>query len=426
MLCYSNHFGETTFKTNSPFQLELTDLPQLVSYKELNDHLCYIFLQSIQQLDEIENKQLLLSTAYIFILEHLDKTDTRSVNFVTKFVSSILSKLTSQSWPLPVVLSSISFFINLGSFARMIPSYEVSLSFSFFFLFTKKKQKKTMSKEIIEDLCKLIVLNCDTKKSKSVPPPELITGCLFAILAWTVNGQFLLHDKQLLQKVMEVMEITIHRTLGSENSFHQMDEKVENAARYVLFNLLIRLGHYSDLSILSSAEKEKDIMEREQLTSKNVTYFIFDDELLSVIRYPRVNNSIKVTVIIRNLSGRFVWNLGLNYFPPVIPKVKTPPSESENFFPSITPQETRSEAFLKVLTDFLDEAEERAHTKILSETVAREKKQSQMLAEREYKFVLLTNTNFFFSKILFSTHKKFGARRFHSENGGSSLQLQTA
>eukprot|EP01091_Cochliopodium_minus_P015427 TRINITY_DN5489_c0_g1_i1.p1 TRINITY_DN5489_c0_g1~~TRINITY_DN5489_c0_g1_i1.p1 ORF type:complete len:1118 (+),score=337.64 TRINITY_DN5489_c0_g1_i1:43-3396(+) len=371
MLCFANHFGETSFKTNSPFQLELTELPQLNSYKDLNDHISHIFLQSIQSLEDVETKQLLLCSVYIYIMEHLDKTDTSSVNFVTQMVASILSKLSSQAWPLPVVISALNFFIDLSTFAKMIPLYE------------------TMSKDIIKDLCNIVLNCCDTKKSKTAPTPELVTGCLFAIYCWASNGQFILVDRSLLELVFNVLEVTIYGALGSDNSYHPVNPKIENAGKYVLSNLVIRMGLYTDPSSHSSFEKEKDIIERENLSSKNISYCIFDDELISIIRYPRVDNNIKITLLIRNVAGRFAWNLSLNYFPEDYVKVVPPKPENEQYIPKISEQVPKSEEFLKILTDFFDEAEERAHSKILNETTAREKKQSKMLAEREYNL----NTN---------------------------------
>ena len=143
MLCFANHFGETSFKTNSPFSLELTNLPSLNSYKDLNDHISYIFLQSIHSLEDVETKQLLLSSVYVYIIEHLDKNDQKSMSFVTQIISSILSKLSTQVWPLPVALSAMNFFIDLSSFAKMIPSFEVKI------YFTKKKKRFTGKQKLV-------------------------------------------------------------------------------------------------------------------------------------------------------------------------------------------------------------------------------------------------------------------------------------
>lgn len=60
---------------------------------------------------------------------------------------------------------------------------------------------------------------------------------------------------------------------------------------------------------------EADLLTHSKLTSKNITCFLFNKTLMSVIREPRSYGRIAVTIILRDLSGKFVWNANLNYFP---------------------------------------------------------------------------------------------------------------
>lgn len=64
---------------------------------------------------------------------------------------------------------------------------------------------------------------------------------------------------------------------------------------------------------VSSIPNEVEILEKYGLTPDHISVYIYDRTLLSLIRHKRVDNKMKVTVVLRDESGRYVYNAELNY-----------------------------------------------------------------------------------------------------------------
>jgi len=68
-------------------------------------------------------------------------------------------------------------------------------------------------------------------------------------------------------------------------------------------------------SNLSALPSEADLLASRKETSKNISCYVFNKTIVSVIRHPRTNGDVAVTFVVRDNTGKYVWNAEMNYFP---------------------------------------------------------------------------------------------------------------
>jgi hypothetical protein len=161
--------------------------------------------------------------------------------------------------------------------------------------------------------------------------------------------------------------------------YYYPTEKIREAANYAYINIANRIDSFPNPcgpSNLSSLQTEVDILSSLELSSEYLSCFIYNRTLLSIIRNPRIKGgSTNVTFILRDETGRYVWNSQLVYNQI---KFTEPPNEDLELEP-IIPLEVDpvDENLLNSLSSFLgpkDKNIQNAFLKASSDLLLNEKK----------------------------------------------------
>lgn len=144
-------------------------------------------------------------------------------------------------------------------------------------------------------------------------------------------------------------------------------DKIREAASFVFINIMNHMDHFPTAlgpSSTSSLSDEKEILEAHNLSSNHISCFIYQRTLISVIRHPRTNGKDKVTLILRDETGKYMWNTELNYAP--TPFVD--PGDDDKLLvadSSAIGQPEKDDKLLLTLTEFLNDYEKKAQHKVL-------------------------------------------------------------
>eukprot|EP01119_Soliformovum_irregulare_P007802 TRINITY_DN2029_c0_g1_i3.p1 TRINITY_DN2029_c0_g1~~TRINITY_DN2029_c0_g1_i3.p1 ORF type:complete len:422 (-),score=153.66 TRINITY_DN2029_c0_g1_i3:10-1275(-) len=134
---------------------------------------------------------------------------------------------------------------------------------------------------------------------------------------------------------------------------------------------------------------EEDILESMQLKPQNLAVYIFDQTIISVIRHATKEAKIpKVTIVLRDLTGKYIWTSQLRYPAPALdieethipkdPKYDLKPPKSN---PELSEEDKK---FLMQIMELLEPAEKRRHDIIFEKAKQRESEENSLLQSKNY------------------------------------------
>eukprot|EP01117_Protostelium_nocturnum_P004630 TRINITY_DN1681_c0_g1_i1.p1 TRINITY_DN1681_c0_g1~~TRINITY_DN1681_c0_g1_i1.p1 ORF type:complete len:1130 (-),score=354.28 TRINITY_DN1681_c0_g1_i1:51-3440(-) len=321
IMAFPSHFYSFTLGENKDFSE--------ISFSELHGVLNEIMTDGLQTEDDTGNRQLLLWAIQSYFIENLSEYPVVQP-FSETIINIVLSKITENVWTVDDLLCSLNL---LSQLSRLI-----------------KYQPQKNPARVVTVLSNFL----ETALQNGKVPEIIITRTFYSILDWIVSGTWILRQPAVLKQFLSVIELGMGKRTnllvaksdskralttsptGTTNGRSspksplspRVDKpkaganyspKVAETAQIIYMKLMNLMDNFpaKDLgpSNLSSLYTEKEIFDMHQLKPHHVTYYIFGDHsLLSVIRHNRINGTRhKVTLILRNMSGKYVWEGEMNF-----------------------------------------------------------------------------------------------------------------
>eukprot|EP01087_Luapelamoeba_hula_P015236 TRINITY_DN4524_c0_g2_i1.p1 TRINITY_DN4524_c0_g2~~TRINITY_DN4524_c0_g2_i1.p1 ORF type:complete len:1123 (+),score=198.44 TRINITY_DN4524_c0_g2_i1:406-3774(+) len=367
IICYASHYVRV------PFQKKLDKKNDLKSYAELNFQLSDLLLSGIQHENDPHNLQALLWTTSIFAHE----TVSEQKQFFAEFLRVVLRKvlLTSNnsdqvsSTVLQVLTDAAGLFEYIFSeTSASVPhpasprqgmsekSHEVTL--------VTASRNASMDATVVTSLCKFFELLTNTGCAPAAPSDELIILCLKCIESWVMKGKWIFENPGCLKLVLGVLDKCRVEVKG----FHSPSDKIKEAASAFLLLMLNQHGQFPPPigpSNISALPSETELLTYKKDPSKYVACYMFDKTLLTLIRHPRTEGDTSVTLVVRDLTGRYIWNGVMNYFPSevVIPAAITSPEPTQD---RLAAQPAPAEIdYAPSLVKFLEDPSLKQHNQLL-------------------------------------------------------------
>ena len=304
LLALPNHFSTVSLATLT------NDGKPTAYYKSLVDHMAETIIRGLHLETDSLNQQLLLWTAFSFLLEHIDGSTGDFGTTLIQFL--LLNLLTNEQWTTPVSIAALNSLSEMSLFSHYF-------------------EDKT-DRFVVSQLCVYVERNMNRVASVSGKEPneDLIVEPIYTMIRWILARQWIVTDSACLYQVLNVIELGLTGKYNpdlKDQVYFSPTEKIREAAASLFSNLFNHFGQFptrsGDPSYNHSLNLESDYPDPWAV-------YIFDDTFLSVNHIPR-KDSVRTNLIVRNPAGRFVWNCHLNYFihqvinPPPLPSpVPTP------------------------------------------------------------------------------------------------------
>lgn len=149
----------------------------------------------------------------------------------------------------------------------------------------------------------------------------LIHTSYYALCDWLmVAAEEAMRNSDLTVNVINAIEYGLKADENSKAS-PEKNEIVRSAAEFVLTHMTNRMGGYPPTN--GSAEVSASVCEEQQLVdglscdkSKFIRFFVFDEtHIVSIIEQPPDKNGPGCSVIVRDMSGKYMWDSNLLYYP---------------------------------------------------------------------------------------------------------------
>eukprot|EP01088_Endostelium_zonatum_P019161 TRINITY_DN6479_c0_g1_i2.p1 TRINITY_DN6479_c0_g1~~TRINITY_DN6479_c0_g1_i2.p1 ORF type:complete len:680 (-),score=165.81 TRINITY_DN6479_c0_g1_i2:77-2116(-) len=278
------------------------------TYKDMIEQFDWLLLEALKEEIDPNNQQELLWTISAYIYETVPNNKILVQQFIGCLLRQIVSK-SATAWKEPVILTSFRVLTDLASIYSKLYIDETNIV---------KNVEKDIPHELVTRLCKFFEISCNMQCAVSAPADILIVECIDCMKSWCLASNWILFDRPCFQLVLSVID----KTLGEQKAdYFPPTEKIKEATSSLFTALLNQHGHSlsdSGPSNLSALPTESDLLESQKLNAKNISCFVFNNTLISVIRHNRgPHNKITDTLVLRDMTGKYVWNTTLNFTPAV-------------------------------------------------------------------------------------------------------------
>jgi len=235
----------------------------------------------------------------------------------------------------------------------------------------------------VNTLCKFFEIHYATNCAPSPPLDDLVVQCLHCIQCWIMTGDWIIRNTTCFKTLLGIID----KCRGEVKGYHIPTNKIKEAAQSFLYTLVNLHAHFPPPigpSNISSLPSEAELLTNKKLTSKNISCFVFNKTLMSVVRDPRVTHRMGVTLVLRDLSGKYVWNANLNYFggqDDVVPENPVNPPEKDPLEALPPPDEVD---YLDTLCGFWNEDDKKRHAHILQTAAQRIKDEAALLHDTNF------------------------------------------
>lgn len=385
--CYPEHFARLIFSRNNT----TIKKPLVKTYEEMIAPLNAIMLGGLKVELDPGNLQAFLWVASVYANASIEYNTT----FCDGLIRSILQKIVTvgfPGWTDEVMLTCFQILTDLSCVHQFLVE-ETEENGPTRPRAGPIRQRLTLGSFsnssnhcgilLVTTLCKFFEIRCAVQCAPAPPLEELVVKCLSCMQTWIMTGDWILRNAGLFKTVLSIIE----KCRGDVKGYHAPSYKIKEAASSMLWTIVNQHGQFPPPigpSNFSSLPSEADLLTHSKLTSKNITCFLFNKTLMSVIREPRSYGRIAVTIILRDLSGKFVWNANLNYFPCVPehisePGVKPPEKDPLEALPAPDPVE-----YLDELMAYLTEEERKKQDAVLSLAIQRVKEEAAHLRKTSF------------------------------------------
>jgi len=292
-------------------------------------------------------------TMVTYIYENIEFPEVRDFPFLV--ITTLLSKVVGGSWSIEDCIQALNVISELSRIFNFINSHNKQIcvnvvhTLSNYIENSMVEDKKQVFPEalIIKSFYAILDwIMCDTKDQWLISTPtsmkEILRVCEICITGNRYSPQPIPTDSLKdpnKRKTLSVPKLDISGALGQKASpvpyYIPPTDKIKNAASFVFMNILNRLDTFPMYGVgphsVSSLRNEIDILEANQLSPSQISCFVYNHTLISLIRHHRKGNALKVSIIMRDDSGRYAWDAELNYNAsiPAIPSDEDKISEPE-------------------------------------------------------------------------------------------------
>lgn len=286
LMCWPNLFGETTFKTRDVVRCDVTSLPELVCFLDMNAYFKHALLNSLETC-EPQNYAMLFNCAIIFSVENYET----ELDFTRDFLLDILQAMVSRKWEASALLDALRYLDDLAMFA---PHWH---------------QRGDLAAPVVQALC-TVVQEVNDAGSSEAQKEDLTCSALFCMRRWLV-GPWVTKNRELLAKVWLTVNICISGVPG----YHFPTERLQEAGAAAAHHLLACIGHTVEPEFPFSKRRERDAFEENNVGERDMIVFIMDGSIFSVVNHPKRADLLASSVFVRTPLGLSSWTMALNFFP---------------------------------------------------------------------------------------------------------------
>jgi hypothetical protein len=410
MLTISHLFKQIPFQASrhlvEPFGYSTFD-----DLRKLRDVLLYNLNKEIDD----ENKKLLMWTLETYIYESVISETAN--DFPSRFIKTLISRLVQpDAWSTPVVLTALRVLTDLSQLYHHL-----------------SRDNPQSAPYLVKELC--IYLESQIKKQvkEGKIDEEFIVTCYQCIGEWVLQGQwFVQHQepddadkKTIPQRVFEILEIGITGRKGvmpivinvekekrgsdtvvgpketglkdsqqlpstpsrEEVYYFEPPPSIKETAESIMLNIINRLGHFPPSkkgpSVVSSLLTEQNILS--SVKNSQLSVFVSDNTILSLIRHPRdASGHFTVTAILRDMTGKYVWNAHLRYPPTNLNAPRWMPTTTKKNPLERPPPDPPDKKFLDDLLNFITDEERKKHDIILNKAHDRIQQEQAILRKKGF------------------------------------------
>lgn len=253
-----------------------------------------------------KNLNHLMWCIVVFIYEEIDFNPSIANNFI----KSMLHMLKKYGANPPKEFTSDVFstiFEALSSVTSLYPKLE--------------KDDPTIALQVVDQIAMYIPIQMNVFSTKEAVG-QLIADSFYCMCDWLMCAyEKVFSDKDVISRVLSAIEICLDVEKLIKQRGPIVDE-VKGAAEYTLCHMLNFVGNFpptNDISAQSSSIvlEDPECFDRVPAhLSKYARYFMFDDLFIfCVIEQPDEKMGPGVTVLVRDVTGKFAWDSRLLYGP---------------------------------------------------------------------------------------------------------------
>eukprot|EP01095_Lingulamoeba_sp_RSL-Kostka_P018275 TRINITY_DN9967_c1_g1_i3.p1 TRINITY_DN9967_c1_g1~~TRINITY_DN9967_c1_g1_i3.p1 ORF type:complete len:1160 (+),score=392.41 TRINITY_DN9967_c1_g1_i3:355-3834(+) len=346
-----NHFQDSPFKLNI-MNLEGSQGAQIKpfdvgTFTQLKNHYNIILMDSLSNENYAPNLERILSLTYLWQCENIDN----SSDFTKQSLTLIVRKMTT-AWPHDVTKMALKIVSQMSE------------------LYPKIEKGSDQADRIIKSLCKYVTTQIKAINHNNQEKKEELTSLAYqCICNWLMVEQWLLkkpktRDELLkaivlgltgnLQNVIDAEQVVTKEKTKKKKKDEKKNEKqnvqqilvisdkIKNAAHETLLVLLNQTGNFPTAcgpSAVSTLITELEVLDNNiELSKQNgeitinpknskeyIRYFItLEKVIICCIDRPFNPSGPSVTLIVRDKTGKYAWDINLSYLPITVPKFDPP------------------------------------------------------------------------------------------------------
>ncbi|PRP80421.1 rap/ran GTPase-activating protein [Planoprotostelium fungivorum] len=303
LLSFPSHFTDLAIANNDDFPT--------IKFNEIHSTFNEVLMDGLQTEDNSQNRQLLLWIIQSYLLENLPNVQVVQT-FSESIVTFVLTKITENIWTTDDVMASLSLLSQLSRLLQYQP---------------QKNAVKSVT---------ILTGFIETALQNGKVAENIIVRALHTLLDWVMSGPWILNQQTLIHHVLSVLALGIGHnprtppmqspktsspSISHSKSTlrHIVTMPIQNVALVAYEKIMNHIDNFpvTDLgpSRISSLYNESDILKMYSLKKSDVKHFIVDGHtLLSIIKHDRREGTRqKVTLILRSMAGKFVWNSEMEY-----------------------------------------------------------------------------------------------------------------
>jgi len=316
ILPYPAHFNEISIaETKESSCIEFCDIHHVFSE---------ILIDALGTEENSDNRQYLLWTCQAYIMGNLPDYPVLQ-SFTDSIIDYVLAKITENVWTVDDVLAGLNLLSQLSKLLRY--------------------QSTKNAVKVVTTLTIFIETSFQTGRVAE----NIITRALYTIADWLMAGDWIHTNQQILSQVLSALELgigaktiaalptssnnspstpktlnkypspSISRTVSRPSKMNGQSKFIKDVSLVVYVRIMTQIDNFPvrDLgpSRLSSLYNEQDIMKMYNMVPQDIVFYaVGDHTLLSIAKHKRLKGTRqKVTVIFRDMTGKYVWNSEMSY-----------------------------------------------------------------------------------------------------------------
>ncbi|KAL9648269.1 hypothetical protein ABK040_013888 [Willaertia magna] len=313
LICFSNHFA-----TQRELEGELNS--QACLYKELKFQIQGVFQKALKSEKNPKNLQQIIWAVVVLIFEEIDYNPEIGVIFIRNLMDLVknFASRPLKEYPAEVFITIYEALSSLTSLYNQMIEAEPLLA-----------------REVVYQLSTIIPLQVALLKQNQTTA-KLIEETFYSLCDWLMCGSYvILNNKESITKIVFAIDQGLNITKGassmtaitnnntsspsspttSSQSGGISDlEAIKTSAEFVLSHMMNHISHFPTTSdnaaIVSTLTEDTECLDDlEPENSNYVRFYIYDNHaLISLVEQPNEKSGPGVTMICRDVTGKYSWD----------------------------------------------------------------------------------------------------------------------